>query len=133
MSLEAALLENTAALKELAAELQASRAERKDLLDKVGAGALAQAGAPVAEKPATRRGRPAKEPTAGPVEATDAKPAPVATTKPDAAPAATSATFEGLRDAAQEFLGIVDPDAKVKRREFVTAVMDELGVDEVDG
>lgn len=108
MSLEAALAENTAALKEVAELLRVSNAGREAAIGKI---TEAQGGdAPAAG----RKGRPPKNADAA-AEKPAEKPAP----KKDP-------TIDDLREEAERFMQVAE-DQKPARREFVKAVINHFG------
>lgn len=115
MSLEAALAENTAALKEVAELLKISNAGREAAVAKI------QEAAAGGEAPASgRRGRAPKNADAATSTETTTAAAPATQTK-------KAATGDDLRAAAGKFLDIADADLKTKRKAFIKSVMDHFG------
>jgi hypothetical protein len=109
--LEAQLVENTAAIKELTAAIISSNADRKVVLEHLATGAAA---APAtARKP---RGRPAAEIHTEEVAA--AVPAAAEVAHPEAG---------AVRAAASAFLDTTDEAVRTERKLFVKAVIDHLG------
>lgn len=114
MSLEAALEANTTALTRVADLLELSNASRQEALAKVSEMAATEE----KPKPVRGAGRPRKD-----ASAEEAKP------KEAAAP--TYPDVQALRDAAVKFNG-VDGDEKQRRKDFMKAVIEELGIPEND-
>lgn len=112
MSLEAALAENTAALKEVAELLKISNAGREAAVAKITEAAGGETSTP-------RKGRTPKNADATPAAETPAA-APATQTK-------KAATAEDLRAAAGKFLDVADAELKAKRKGFIKAVMDHFG------
>jgi hypothetical protein len=111
MSLELAIQENTAAVKELVAALNATNAARTETLAKVEALA--------AEKPKARATKAAAETPAATTAASPPPPPPPA--------AAASISVKELGDAFGEYLGIEDEAERTKRKTFVKEMLVELG------
>lgn len=109
MSLEAALNENTATMKQLIAVLEASNASRAEALAKIET-------LPAADK--ATRARTTKTETAA---ASPPPPPP-----PPAAPKTISG--EDLLAKFGEYLGVDDAAEREKRKEFVKALLNEIGV-----
>ena len=115
MSLELAIQENTAAVKELVAALNATNAARNETLAKVEALA--------AEKPKARATKAATEtPAATPAASPPPPPPP-----PPPPAAAASISVKELGDAFGEYLGIEDEAERTKRKTFVKEMLVELG------
>lgn len=116
MSLELAIQENTAAVKELVAALNATNAARTETLAKVEALA--------AEKPKATRKAAAETPAATPAAASPPPPPPP---PPPPAAAAASISVKELGDAFGEYLGIEDEAERTKRKTFVKEMLSDLG------
>lgn len=117
MSLEAAVAENTAALKEVAELLRASNAGREAAVAKIEA-AAGGGDAPAAG----RKGRTPKN-----AETTAAAEEPKSTAAPKAA------TADDLRAAAEKFMQTDDADVKAKRRAFIKSVIEHFPKVETPG
>jgi hypothetical protein len=122
MSLEAALAENTAALMKVAGLLEASNAGRE-----------AAVAAITANEGAAPAGRPRKTAADRAAEkaAADAAAAPPASPPPPPPPAeAPAPSIDDLRAAAKAYLNVPEAD-KPARKEFLKAVTDHLGINQL--
>ena len=115
MSLEAALAENTAALKELIALTAEANKARSEAMAHIAAGDSETARGP---------GR-ARKPKP---ETEEVKPKPEAEKQKPTATESAHPTPEALREAATKFSKISDVVEKPKRRDFIRAVIEELGI-----
>ena len=116
MSLELAIQENTAAVKELVAALNATNAARSETLAKVEA--------LTAEKPKASRKAAAETPAATTPAASPPPPPPP---PPPAAAAAEPVSMTDLGEAFGEYLGIEDEAERNKRKAFVKELLVEFG------
>ncbi len=122
MSLEAAVAENTAALKEVAVLLREANEGRTAAVEALkGAGAAA----PAASATGTaRRGRP-------PGSGAKDNEGPKDEGKPAAAAEAGPIDIDTFRTKAGEFLSVTDEKVKAKRKEFIRSINDHLSIEKV--
>jgi hypothetical protein len=119
MSLEAAVAENTATMKELIAELKATNAGRTEAVAAITAGV---AGRPAGAKTGGAKKDPA--PAAEPKAETPAAPEPESK-------AEGPMSIDDFRAKAVAFIGVEDAAEKAKRNEFIRSINSHLGIAKV--